>query len=239
MSIVDIFILAVLVSFAIIGFRRGVISSLVAFVGFILVVCLSYLFKDILGNFLVLNLPFIDFSIVAGGSVVLNIVMYQMIAFIILLIIFGIIYKILLAITGFVEKILKITIILGIPSKILGLVVGLLEGYIIVYLLLFFAVQPYVSIGILDSSKYASTILNQTPILSDFSEKTLVIINEVHDTIKNKDDDDFDLKLTDLILKEKVASPELIQELVDSQKIKVDGIEKVINKYKKVEWIND
>ena len=235
MSIVDIFILAVLVSFAIIGFRRGVISSLVAFVGFILVVCLSYLFKDILGDFLVLNLPFIDFSIVAGGSVVLNIVMYQMIAFIILLIIFGIIYKILLAITGFVEKILKITIILGIPSKILGLVVGVLEGYIIVYLLLFFAVQPYVSIGILDSSKYASTILNQTPILSDFSEKTLVIINEVHDTIKNKDDDDFDLKLTDLILKEKVASPELIQELVDSQKIKVDGIEKVINKYKKVE----
>lgn len=239
MSIVDIFILAVLVSFAIIGFRRGVINSLVAFVGFILVVCLSYLFKDILGDFFVLNLPFIKFSIVAGGSVVLNIVMYQMIAFIILLIIFGIIYKILLAITGFVEKILKITIILGIPSKILGLVVGLLEGYIIVYLLLFFAVQPYVSIGILDSSKYASTILNQTPILSDFSEKTLVIINEVHDTIKNKDDDDFDLKLTDLILKEKVASPELIQELVDSQKIKVDGIEKVINKYKKAEWNND
>ena len=232
MSIVDIFILVILVSFAIIGFRRGVINSLVAFVGFILVVCLAYLFKGILGDFFVLNLPFIKFSIVASGSVILNIVMYQMIAFIILLIIFGIVYKVLLAITGVVEKILKLTIILGIPSKILGLVVGALEGYIIVYLLLFFAVQPYISIGILDSSKYASTILNKTPVLSDFSEKTLVIINEVHETIKNKDDEDFDLKLTDLILKEKVASPSLIQELVDSKKIDVEGIQEVIDKYK-------
>ena len=232
MSIVDIFILVILVSFAIIGFRRGVINSLVAFVGFILVVCLAYLFKGILGDFFVLNLPFIKFSIVASGSVILNIVMYQMIAFIILLIIFGIVYKVLLAITGVVEKILKLTIILGIPSKILGLVVGALEGYIIVYLLLFFAVQPYISIGILDSSKYANTILNKTPVLSDFSEKTLVIINEVHETIKNKDDEDFDLKLTDLILKEKVASPSLIQELVDSKKIDVEGIQEVIDKYK-------
>ena len=89
MNIVDIIIVVILLSFAMIGFRRGVISSLVAFLGFIVIVCLAYLFKNVLGDFLILNLPFIKFN-VGGGSVVLNIVMYQMIAFLVILIILGI-----------------------------------------------------------------------------------------------------------------------------------------------------
>lgn len=237
MNIVDIIILAILATFALIGFKRGVLKSLVAFVGFILIVCLAYIFKDILGNIMILDLPFIKFSI-AGGSVIMNIVLYQTIAFLIILILLGIVYKILLAITGIVEKILKLTIILGIPSKILGLIVGILEGIIIVYLLLFFAVQPYIKMDILDNSNFAKTILNKTPILSSFSENTLVIINEVDEAVKNKDEVDFDLKLTDLILKRKVVSPEIMQKLVDSKKIEIDGIQEIINQYKENGGVN-
>lgn len=231
MNIIDIIILAILATFALIGFKRGVLKSLVAFIGFILIVILAYIFKDILGNIMILNLPFIKFSI-AGGSVIMSIVLYQAIAFLIILILLGLVYKILLAITGVVEKLLKLTIILGIPSKILGLVVGVLEGYIIVYLLLFFAVQPYIKMDILDSSNFANTILNKTPILSNFSESTLTIINEVNEAVKNKDEEDFDLKLTDLILKRKVVSPETMQEIVDNKKVEIEGIQEVIDKYK-------
>lgn len=232
MNIADILILAILVTFALVGFKRGVLKFLVAFIGFVLIICLAYLFKDVLGNLFVLNLPFFKFSIVKSGSVLLNIVMYQTIAFIIILILLGILYRILLAVTGIVEKILKLTIILGIPSKILGLIVGILEGYIVVYLLLFFIAQPYIKTDILDDSKYASIILNKTPVLSSFSENTLKIIDEVNATIKNKDEDDFDLKLADLILKEKVVSPDIMQKLVDNKKIEIDGIDLVISKYK-------
>lgn len=239
MSIVDIFILVILATFAMIGFQRGVFKSLVSFIGFILVVCLAYLFKDILGNILIINLPFIKFTIGDNTSIILNIVMYQTIAFIVILIILGLVYKLLLAVTGVVEKILKLTIILGIPSKILGMIVGILEGYIIVYLLLFFAVQPYIKMDILDSSKYANTILNKTPLLSKFSENTLVIIDEVHDTFNAKEASDFDLKLTDLILKEKVASPKILQQLVDNKKIDIDGIQEVIDKYKNGDDLSD
>ena len=119
------------------------------------------------------------------------------------------VYKVLLAITGIVEKILKITVILGIPSKILGMIVGILEGYIIVYLLLFFAAQPYIKMDILDNSKYAKSILVKTPILSNLAEDTVNVINEVHDTIEAKDDNNFDLKVTDFILKEKVYISQL------------------------------
>ena len=239
MSIIDIIILAVLASFAIIGFQRGVFKSLVSFVGFIIVICLAYLFKNILGDFFVLNLPFINFNISSNPSVVMNIVMYQTIAFIIILIILGIVYRILLTITGIFEKILKITIILGIPSKLLGLVVGILEGYIIVYLLLFFVVQPYIKMDILDNSSMSKTILNKTPLLSSFSEKTLNIINEVNETVKANSNENFDLKLTDLILKQKVVSANTMQKLVDNKKIEVDGIQEVIDKYKESDKQDD
>lgn len=231
MSIVDIIILVILVSFATIGFSRGVFKSLVAFVGFLIVVCLAYLFKNILGDFLILNLPFIDFDI-GGGSVVMNIIMYQTIAFIIMLIIFGIVYRVLLIVTGIFEKILRITIILGIPSKLLGLLVGILEGIIIVYLALFFVTQPYIKMDILSDSKFAKPILTKTPLLSNFAENTMSVITEINDTIEAKDDSDFDLKLAELILKNKVADANLFQKLIDNKKIEVSGIQEIVDKYK-------
>ena len=56
MGIVDLFIIAILAAFALLGFKRGVFQSLVAFIGFIVVICLSYWLKNYLGDFFVLNL---------------------------------------------------------------------------------------------------------------------------------------------------------------------------------------
>ena len=194
MSIVDIVVLVILVAFAIIGFKRGVLQSLVSFVGFILVIYLAYLLKNYLGDIFVLDLPFFDIKIGATTSVVMNVLMYQTLAFIIMVIIFGLVYKFLIYLSGIVEKIFKITIILGIPSKILGLIVGVLEGYIIVYLVLFFIAQPYVKMDLLNDSKYAEVILTKTPVLSSFANSTLEIVNEVNDIVKNNEVSNFDLK---------------------------------------------
>ena len=232
MSIVDIVVLVILVAFAIIGFKRGVLQSLVSFVGFILVIYLAYLLKNYLGDIFVLDLPFFDIKIGATTSVVMNVLMYQTLAFIIMVIIFGLVYKFLIYLSGIVEKIFKITIILGIPSKILGLIVGVLEGYIIVYLVLFFIAQPYVKMDLLNDSKYAEVILTKTPVLSSFANSTLEIVNEVNDIVKNNEVSNFDLKLSDLVLKHKVVSPEVMEKLVSIKKIDVDGIEQVIDKYK-------
>ena len=231
MSIIDILIFVVLISFAIIGFRRGVFQSLVAFIGFILVVYISYWLKNYLGDFFVLNFPFTKYTFIPGGSVVLNVITYQSIAFIIMITILGIGYKIALILTGSFEKLLRITIILGIPSKILGLIVGALEGFIFVYLILFFLSQPFIQINLLENSKYATTILKDTPVLSQFSNDTFEIVKEIDSTVKSSEDG-FDLKLTELILKRKITSPNIMQKLVDSKKIEVDGIQEIINKYK-------
>ena len=233
MDIIDIIILSIIITFGIVGFKRGFFKSLVSFLGFLLVIVLAYMFKGYLGDIFLLNLPFFKFENILGGAVSLNIIMYQSIAFFIIVILLGLVYKVLLAVTGIFEKILKITIILGIPSKILGLIFGVLEGYIIVYLLLFFVTQPYVKIDILNNSTFSKNILNKTPVLSNFAEGTLSVIYEVTDTINAKDEkENIDLKLADLILKQKVASPEIMQKLVDMKKIDINGIQEVINKYK-------
>lgn len=230
MGIVDVIIIAILASFALLGFKRGVFQSLAACVGFIAIVCISYWLKNYLGDFLVLNLPFTKYTFIPGGSEVLNVVTYQVIAFIIVLVILGLVYKIVLVATGIFEKLLRITIILGIPSKILGLVVGVLEGFVIVYLILFFIAQPFMRIDLLDNSKFAKPILKETPILSGFANDTFAIINEIDETMNSNDN--FDLKLTDLILKRKITSASVMQQLVDDKKIEVEGIQDVINNYK-------
>ena len=232
MGIIDIIIIGVLAAFALLGFKRGVFQSLVAFVGFLAVIAISYWLKNYLGDFLVLNLPFSNYTFIPGGSVVLNVITYQSIAFIIMLVILGLAYKILLIVTGIFEKLLKITIILGIPSKLLGLVFGVLEGFVVVYMVLFFLSQPYMRIDILESSNFAKTILKDTPILSGFANDTFEIVNEINDTFKNNGDDNFDIKLTDLILNRNITSVDVMQKLVDDKKIEVEGIQEVIDKYK-------
>lgn len=231
MKIYDIIMLAFLILFAIVGFKRGFFKSLISFVGFIVVIVLAYNLKNVVGDFLVLNLPFIKFKDFLGGASTLNIIMYQMIAFILMLAIFGLVYKIVVTITGIFEKILKFTIILGIPSKLLGLVVGFLEGYIILYIILFFLAQPFINFDINKESDYALKILEKTPLISDYVEKSLEVYTEIEDLTKIDNNNELDLQIADLILKENITSKSVMQKLVDSGKIKIEGIDEVLNKY--------
>jgi len=230
MKLYDIIILVILGLFALLGFKRGFFKSLVIFVGVILVLVFSYYFKNYLGDFFTLNLPFIKFNNL-GVTDTLNIIMYQALAFWLMLIIFSLVYKIIVTISGIFEKILKMTIILGIPSKLLGLLVGLLEGIIIVYIALFFISQPYFNIDVSSNSNYANVILTKTPLISSYLEKTVSIYDEAKEVINETNGNEKDLKIADLILKNKITSKEVMQKLVDNGKIKVEGIESVINKY--------
>lgn len=232
MEIVDILILVIIIAFAIVGFSRGVFQSLVTILGFLVIIYLAYLFKNVLGDFLVLYLPFSKYTFIPGGSYVLNVVAYEAIGFAMALGILGILYKIILIVSGVFEKLLKLTIILGIPSKILGLIVGALEGYIIVYFALFIITQPFIRLDVLNNSKYAEKILKDTPVLSGIAENTFVIIDEIEDTIKTGNSDNFDLRLADLVLKRKITSASVMQKLINNKKLSVEGLQSVVDKYK-------
>lgn len=231
MNFVDILIIIILILFALMGFNNGLIKSLIILLGFIVVIFVSYALKNFIGDFLVINLPFFVFGHFLQGATALNVILYQAIAFIILLVIFGFAYRFLVTVSGIFEKILRVTIILGIPSKIGGLIVGFIEGYIVVYLALFVLTQPFLHIDILEQSSFTNKIVNNSPIISNFAEGSLRVFNKIKDITTMQDQSEMNKKIVELILDENVTSKETMQKLVEKKKIVGEEVIDLINNY--------
>lgn len=232
MNFIDIIILIFLLSYGLLGYKRGVFKQSIIIIGTILVILISYRFKNVIGDFLALNLPFFKFTNILGGAQSLNIIFYQAVGFLLVSVILTVIFKIVVAITGVFEKILRFTIILGIPSKLLGLVVGLIEGYILTFAVLFVLYQPIFNLNILNESKYASTILNKSPILSNMARDTLDTVNEIYDLTGVNDANTLNLRVIDIVLDKEVASIGLIDKLVEKDKLKINNLDSILDKYR-------
>lgn len=234
MNIIDILIIIVILIFGVIGAQRGFLKQVVTTLGFLIVVVVAYYLKNPLAEFLSLHIPFLKFSSNITNSTSLNIIFFQATSFIVIVILLESLLQSLIRITGILEKILKATIILGIPSKILGFIAGLIEGIVIVFIALFFLKQPVLDINVVDNSKYADKILNHTPVLSNMSKgmvKTLNDIYELLDESDKLDGNELDLRSIDIMLEHKLIKPRYVRKLIDANKIDVKGIDKVLNKY--------
>lgn len=224
MGIIDIIILIFLGFGALIGFKRGFTRQLVSLVGIFVIIILSYLFKNPVSVFLYNNLPFFNFGGIFKDITVLNILVYEVIAFFIVFFVLIIIFKIILKLTKIFEKILNATIILGIPSKILGALLGIAQNLIYIFILLYILSLPTFNIGIVKQSKVAQTILNKTPILNKICDDTMNVFNEV---INLKDEyksttnvGEFNQKTLNLMIDNGVITKENVQKLIEKGKIK-------------------
>lgn len=236
MNLVDILIIIFLITGAAVGFKRGFTKSLVNFIGIILVIILAYLFKNPVSELLMKIFPFLPFGGYIKGITVLNIALYEFIAFFLLFSILEIILKVLSLTTGIFEKILNFTIILGIPSKILGTVLGLVKNYVIVFFVLYFLSMPNFSeVSVVNDSNLREPILKYTPLLSNVAKDSLNILDEFKNlSNKYKDSNstnEFNLETLDLFLKYKVTTVKNVKELQKSGKIDIKGIDKVLSKY--------
>ena len=117
MNIVDVVIILVLVLGLVVGAKKGFTRQLVDTVGTIAVIVLSFLLKGYVSSILYKFCPFFHFSGNLEGITSLNLLLYEVVAFFILFIILSSILKVLKLTTNIFEKFLKMTIVLGIPSK--------------------------------------------------------------------------------------------------------------------------
>jgi len=237
MNIVDVLIILIIACAAVIGFKRGFFKELVMTIGFLLVFIVSYLFKNPVAEILSLRLPFIEFGSAIKSADVFNIIFYQFVAFILVFIIAMVLFRILLSISGFIEKVLKFTIILGIPSKILGALVGAIEGYIIAFVVVFVLNQPMLDVGIMSSSKMKNFVLNSTPgltqIVSGVGDTIEDIYQLMEDKTYEKNVDKFNRDAIDIMLKHKMIKVGYVEKLIEADKINIPGINQVLNQYKK------
>lgn len=237
MEIVDIIILIIILFGAVIGFKRGFTRSLVSALGFIIIAILAFFLKNPLSVLLYENLPFFKFGGILKGVTVLNIALYELLAFVIVLAILGIALKILMVATSVFEKLLKMTIILGIPSKIMGAVVGAVEAFVIVFIALYVISLPIFNISFVENSKWKNQILNNTPVLSAFSKKTMGVVNEFAGIKEkyednNKNAEEFNKEVLDLFLKYDVVKVSSIDKLVEKGKLQINNIEEILMKYR-------
>ena len=159
----------------IVGAKRGFTYQLIRMISTILVVLLALLLKDFVANIFIKHFNFIDID------PAISIIFYRGIAFIILCFIFKMIFRILLKTSKKLENLLNKTIILGIPSKILGGILGFIEYYIYAVIILSILSIPIFKINVVDS-KVARSILKGTPKMYKVDTR---LFNEIQD-IANK-----------------------------------------------------
>lgn len=237
MNIVDIIIIVSIVLGVLIGFVRGFFKETVIFIGTILVVVLAFVLKNPLSLILYKNLPFFKFKGIFEGISTLNILIYEILAFIIALAILSIALTIIIKISGIIEKILKLTIVLALPSKLLGAIVGFIQSIVVLYVFLFLLSLPILRVPYIKDSKYAQMILEKTPVISKVTDGLVKTFNEISDfadkNIKNNvDKRQTNREMLEIMLKNDVVTSENVKYLSDKDKIDIDNIDELLSKYK-------
>lgn len=237
LNVFDIGIILLLVMFIIVGFKNGAIRELFALVGIIVVFVLSYSLKGILGNILCIVLPFFKITGVVEGLSVMNILLYQAIAFMIVFAILLTLYEILLKVSKFIQKIVNLTIILILPSKILGGIIAFVKGWIVLFAVFLCLMIPLKNTDLFTSSTMVNKIIYNTPVLSSHSSNFINSVEEIYNLEKqlsNKEisKNEANLKTLDLMLKHKIVDKSTAEQLVKLHKLDdVSNIESVLNKY--------
>lgn len=237
MSIVDIIIIVVLLFYVLKGFSNGVLKEGVSFIGGIAVIVLAFLLKNPLSVFLYQTLPFFKFGGMLSGISVLNIIIYELIAFLMVAVVLLVIYEMILKVTRLIDTIVKLTFVFALPSKLLGIIVGFVEGIVMVFILLFVFMQFEVTREFITKSKYADSILANTPVLGQAVKPVYNSLKEIYDVAEHyKDEEDKDkanLESLDILMKYNVIEPKNVEILHSSGKLKMAGVEELVEKYNK------
>ena len=187
-SFVDLIIIIVITLGGIVGFKNGAIKEGTKFLGFFIIVIISFLLKDKLMVAMYENLPFFNFFGIIRGLDAINILLYQMVSFLVIFIALLFILKVLVVITGLVELLVKMTVFLSFPSKILGAAIGVIEFYIYIFIVLYILNTPFLNLKYINDSMMGNKILKDTPILSELVDDTVTVYSDVWTLIRNKDD---------------------------------------------------
>lgn len=225
-NILDIFIIMMLIMFVIVGFKRGVIKELVSLIGIIIIFILSWSLKNYIGNFLCIIFPFFKFIGPLKDIDSINILVYQGIAFMIVFVILLSLYSISLKISRVIQKIVNMTIILWLPSKILGGIVSLIKGYLIIMIISILLIIPFGNLSIFRESKIMNYMLYETPIISNYTDNFIEPVKQIYDLSNDISNEtvtaqEANKRSINIIIKYKITNQSTVNDLIKLKKINV------------------
>ena len=235
MSIVDIFIIVFILIGGLLGLKRGAVKEFISAIGFFVIVVLSFLLKNPLSVIFYENLPFFKFGGIFKGVTALNIALYELIAFLVVALVLTFIWKLVEYASNIMQKIINMTILLGLPSKIIGFIIGLVEYYVLAFIIIYILTLPIFSVKSVIESKNAKFILNDTPIISSFVKESTGFIGEfieLRDKYQvTESANQFNYETLDLFMKYDIVDVKSVKKLKEKNKISIDGIDTLIQKY--------
>ena len=227
---IDIIIVILIILGTYLGARKGLLKSLVGLVGLIAIIIISYSLRIPLANFLIDKLPFFEFSGALSGLTALNILFYNIIAFIIIFVLLYCILNVILSLTGFIDTLLKFTVIWVIPSKIGGALIGFLEAWLFIFLALFILVQFNFSTSYVTDSKISNFILDHTPVIGNYLGGAKEAAKSIYDSVQKYTNGEIESTkdLNVAIINSEIISGLLTKdkanELVATGKIELEGV---------------
>ena len=228
---VDAIILIFLLLGAFNGFRKGLVKSVISFIGLIIAIVIAWYLKNPISEFMYTKLPFISF---AGNLSLFNIIVYELVAFLIILIVLLVVLRLITIATGLIDKIVGLVTGLGIISKILGLVFGLVESFVIAFIVMFLLYNFTTLNTVMDDNSLTTKMLEYTPILSNMTKDEFKSLEEISKLTDNYQEGskEYNQELFRILLKYDVIKVETAQSLIDSGKVKFDGAQEVVNELK-------
>ena len=220
MDFIDIAIYVSIVFFAIVGYNNGFFRSLLNIFGFIASLYITFILRDTIAEIFMLNLPFLEFGSLLKMAPALNVLLYHTLAFIILFAIAELLFNVLVSVLGLGDKALSLDVKARFLSKILGILTGLVEGVIIVFLVIIVLRQPFVRLNIVDNSSVAKDVLKLTPLLSDWNRDIVNVLDGVDELTETESITN--ANVITLLLDQNMLKKDTLKELLLAHKIKND-----------------
>ena len=222
MNVVDSISLVLIILFTLMGFKKGAIKSIVSLIGFFVIIFLSYKLKGPVCGFFIKHLPFFELGGPFKGLSSVSILVYEGISFLLVFVLLYAFLRIILKITGLIDKIIKATVILDIPSKIIGAVLGFIEGIVFVFSFAFIMLHYGPTQKYIMESDLTMKIVESTPLMSNVFGKTIDASKEIYSIVSSKNED-------------KKTNDEIIDALVKNGIITKKEAKKIKNKASKME----
>ena len=238
MNIIDIIVILGIAFAGYIGMKKGFVKSLVSFFGIVIVFILAYFMKNPIADWLCINLPFFNFTGSLKGATIFNVIFYQLVAFIIMFSILMVAYHVIVRVSGLVERMLKMSFILAVPTKVGGLIVGVLEGIVISLIAIIVLSLPVLKLGWVEDSAIRNYLYNVSPVIGNITGSMNTSIDEIlelKEKFNNKESkEEFNLSSLDIMLKHSAMKVSLAEKLITSGKLNVDPEKamEIVNKYK-------
>lgn len=228
MKISEIVIIIIILLGALIGFKKGAIKEIFELVGTVSIIIIAYLLKGYLASFLIKLLPFFNFKGYVGLYSI-NFLIYDVISFIIIFVLLYCILNILINLAGFIDKLINLSVIFALPSKIIGLVLGMVNALVFVFLLCYIAMQiPHTQKYVMES-KVSTSILERTPIVNVVCSKGILVSEDVYNKLlgysfKEEDTQDMNLQIATSVAKYGLVDKTLIQEAINAGKLNLEHV---------------